>query len=100
MTAEGGSDMDDSGTLGIDPRELDERSLMHELEQIHRTRHDTLLHGSSDALDRHSQRMAELESEFLRRHPGRQVNAGRTRKGARARKAADGTDPDALRGLA
>ncbi|MCD0486410.1 DUF6158 family protein [Streptacidiphilus sp. ASG 303] len=85
--------------LGIDPGQLDESVLMHELEQIHRTRHDTLLHGSAEALDRHTSRMAELEAEYLRRHPGRQVTAGRTRLGARARGHADAMNPDALRGL-
>lgn len=92
--------MDDAATLGIDAGQLDESVLMHELEQIHRTRHDTLLHGSAEALDRHTSRMAELEEEYLRRHPQRQVIAGRTRLGARARTHAEGLNPDALRGLA
>ncbi|MFJ6213458.1 DUF6158 family protein [Streptomyces sp. NPDC092296] len=87
-------------TLGIDPAELDESLLMHELEQVHRTRHETLLHGSPEALDRHTSRTAELEEEYLRRHPERQVAAGRTRLGARARTRAGGTDPQAPRGLA
>ena len=84
---------------GIDARTLDESVLMHELEQIHRTRHDTLLHGSSEALERHTTRMVELEDEYLRRHPQRQVTAGRTRVGARARTHADATDLSAPRGL-
>ncbi|AXI81706.1 DUF6158 family protein [Peterkaempfera bronchialis] len=92
--------MDGAPTLGIDPGQLDESVLMHELEQIHRTRHETLLHGSAEALDRHTSRMAELEEEYLRRHPERMVTAGRTRLGARARTHAEGTDPDAPRGLA
>lgn len=72
--------------MGIDPGELSEADLIKELETIHRTRHDTLLHGSPDALSAHSTRMTELEGEYLRRHPdSRPVSPGRTREGARAR---------------
>ena len=70
---------------GVDPTELSEAQLLKELETIHRTRHDTLLHGSMDALHAHNTRMAELEGEYLRRHPDRLVSSGRTRQGARAR---------------
>ncbi|MGW7264575.1 DUF6158 family protein [Streptomyces sp. NPDC054842] len=70
---------------GVDPDRLDDQQLMRELETIHRTRHDTLLHGSNDALRIHNERMAQLEGEYLRRHPRRPVVAGRTREGARER---------------
>ncbi|MGP3982278.1 DUF6158 family protein [Streptomyces sp. KR80] len=70
---------------GVDPAELDDHHLLKELETIHRTRHETLLYGSADALVAHSSRMAELEAEYLRRHPDRQVVSGRTRRGARSR---------------
>lgn len=70
---------------GVDPTKLDEQRLMHELESIHRTRHETLLHGSSAALAAHNARMAALEGEYLRRHPLRQVTSERTREGARER---------------
>ncbi|MFI6348105.1 DUF6158 family protein [Streptomyces sp. NPDC050560] len=73
---------------GVDPGRLDDQQLMKELEAIHRTRHDTLLHGSNDALRAHNERMAELEGEYLRRHPRRPVAGGRTRAGAREREAA------------
>ncbi|MFD0070644.1 DUF6158 family protein, partial [Streptomyces sp. NPDC127574] len=33
----------------------------------------------------HNERMAQLEGEYLRRHPRRPVSAGRTREGARER---------------
>ncbi|MFH9419719.1 DUF6158 family protein [Streptomyces sp. NPDC017529] len=72
-------------TPGVPPARLDEQQLLRELETIHRTRHDTLLHGSPDALATHNARMAELEGEYLRRHPRRRVAPGRTRSGARAR---------------
>ncbi|MGW1541438.1 DUF6158 family protein [Streptomyces sp. NPDC002309] len=70
---------------GVDPGRLDDQQLMRELETIHRTRHDTLLHGSSAALRVHNERMALLEGEYLRRNPRRFVAPGRTRDGARER---------------
>ncbi|HEX5568784.1 MAG TPA: DUF6158 family protein [Streptomyces sp.] len=71
--------------MGIDPAKLTDAELLEELESLHRTRHDTLLHGSADALAAHTERTAELEKEYLRRHPQRAVAPGRTREGARAR---------------
>lgn len=81
------TDHDERGTTmtGVDPSRLDEQQLMKELETIHRTRHDTLLYGSNDALRAHNERMAQLEGEYLRRNPRRTVAAGRTREGARDR---------------
>ncbi|GGQ84257.1 hypothetical protein Saso_59820 [Streptomyces asoensis] len=76
---------------GVDPDRLDDQQLMKELETIHRTRHDTLLHGSNDALRAHNDRMAQLEGEYLRRNPRRFVSPGRTREGARER--AVGAEP-------
>ncbi|MFC7303328.1 DUF6158 family protein [Streptomyces monticola] len=70
---------------GVDPGRLDDKELLRELETIHRTRHDTLLHGPGDALDAHTVRMAALENEYLRRHPIRAVTPERTREGARSR---------------
>lgn len=70
---------------GVDPGRLTDQQLMKELETIHRTRHDTLLHGSNDALRAHNDRMAQLEGEYLRRHPRRLIVASRTRDGARER---------------
>ncbi|MFI8344686.1 DUF6158 family protein [Streptomyces sp. NPDC085639] len=70
-------------------RKLEEGRLLKELEAIHRTRHETLLHGSDDALVTHTKRMNELEHEYVRRHPGRAQTPGRTRSGARARTADD-----------
>ncbi|MFF1410463.1 DUF6158 family protein [Streptomyces sp. NPDC058289] len=64
---------------------LEEGRLMKELEAIHRTRHETLLHGSDEALVTHTRRMDELESEYVRRHPERAQTTSRTRSGARAR---------------
>ncbi len=72
-------------TMGIDPRDLDDDDLLRELRQLHTTRTDTLLHGSDDALARHTSRTNELESEYLRRYPERDVDPGRLREGARQR---------------
>ncbi|MFD7707226.1 DUF6158 family protein [Streptomyces sp. NPDC059785] len=77
---------------GVDPGRLDDQQLMKELQAIHRTRHDTLLYGSDDALRTHNARMAELEGEYLRRNPRRPVAAARTREGARDR--IGGPEPD------
>lgn len=86
---------DERGTTmtGVEPKRLDDQQLMKELENIHRTRHDTLLYGSNGALRTHNERMAALEGEYLRRNPRRTVAAGRTREGARERTAADATTP-------
>ncbi|MEV7414471.1 DUF6158 family protein [Streptomyces sp. NPDC089919] len=72
---------------GVSAERLADGALLKQLEAIHRTRHETLLHGSPDALRTHTQRMGELEGEYLRRHPERAPVAGRTRDGARARHA-------------
>ncbi|MFF4578682.1 DUF6158 family protein [Streptomyces sp. NPDC001389] len=74
---------------GAAPRDLEDGRLLRELETIHRTRHETLLHGSDDALATHTQRLKELEDEYLRRHPQRAPASGRTREGARARTPAE-----------
>ncbi len=86
---------DERGTpmTGIEPDRLDDQQLMKELETIHRTRHDTLLYGSDDALRTHNGRMAQLEGEYLRRNPRRPVAAGRTREGARERTGSDAAAP-------
>lgn len=59
--------------------------LRREVEQLHRTRHETMLHGSEDALQNHTARMLELEQEFIRRFPLEAAPDGRrTRAGSRA----------------
>ncbi|MFI6448299.1 DUF6158 family protein [Kitasatospora sp. NPDC050543] len=82
------SDVPRSKPEGISPHALDNDVLLHELEQLHRTRHETFLYGSEDALQRHTLRTGQLEAEYLHRFPHRQVTAARTRAGARAREAA------------
>ena len=68
---------------GVPPENLAETDLLRELEHLHTTRHGTFLHGSPDALREHSSRTAQLEHEYLRRHPEREVDPARTRSGAR-----------------
>ena len=68
---------------GTRTEELPEADLIRELEHLHRTRHETFLHGAPQALQEHSRRTDELEQEYLRRHPEREVDPARTRTGAR-----------------
>ena len=70
---------------GIPATTLDDDDLLRELAHLHKTRNTTLRHGSSDALMHHSERTAELEEEYLRRFPDREVDPQRLRAGARAR---------------
>lgn len=69
---------------GIPPNELADDDLRREVKHLHETRHDTLLGGSEDALQTHTERMLELEQEFLRRFPLEGApDARRTRAGSR-----------------
>ena len=72
---------------GVRPDDLAEADLLRELEHLHFTRHDAFLHGAPDALREHSSRTAQLEAEYLRRHPEREVDPARTRAGARGQDA-------------
>lgn len=58
---------------------LTDQDLLRELGTLHRTRHETLRHGSDHALARHSQRTEELEREYLGRFPEREVDRERQR---------------------
>ena len=62
---------------GIDPAGLGDDDLFRELASLHRTRLDTLRHGPEAALDNHLRRTAELETEYLARYPGREVDQHR-----------------------
>jgi hypothetical protein len=66
---------------GIDPAELTDDDLIREMASLHRTRLDTLRHGPDAALANHLRRTAELETEYLTRHPGREVDQSRVRTG-------------------
>ena len=62
---------------GIDPAGLADDDLFRELASLYRTRLDTLRHGPDAALENHLRRTAELETEYLARYPGREVDPGR-----------------------
>ena len=64
---------------------LDDEVLMHELQHLYEKRLDTLRHGSEDAVEASTRRISDLEGEYLRRRPGREVDPNRLRSGARAR---------------
>lgn len=70
---------------GIDPQYLTDEDLVRELDSLYRTRLDTLRHGSDDALEQSTARTVQLEHEYLRRHPEREVDPERLREGARQR---------------
>jgi Family of unknown function (DUF6158) len=69
---------------GIEATDLSDEDLRRELAHLHRTRHDTVLDGSHDALEMHTRRMLSLEQEFLRRLPEEgSPDPRRTRAGSR-----------------
>ena len=65
---------DDSG---VDPAKLPDDDLFREMASLHRTRLLTLRHGPDAALENHLRRTAELETEYLARYPGREVDPTR-----------------------
>lgn len=69
----------DGEPLGVDPTELDDEDLIREMHSLHRTRLDTLRHAADSALANHLRRTAELETEYLARHPGREIDPHRLR---------------------
>lgn len=83
--------VDGNDGLGIAPADLADEDLERELANLHRMRHETFLHGGWAALDTHTGRTLALETEYLRRHPGREVDVQRTRDGARDRRVAPET---------
>jgi hypothetical protein len=79
-----GSAMDEMD-IGVPAGQLSDADLLRELGELHRTRHETLRHGSEHALAWHNQRLTELEAAYLLRFPEREVDPQRLRSGARAR---------------
>jgi hypothetical protein len=70
--------------LGVPATELNDEDLERELLQLYRTREETFLTGSADALRTHTDRMLELEHEFASRFPEKvRPDRRRTRRGAR-----------------
>lgn len=67
-TRTGGAD------VGVEPARLDDETLLRELSSLHRTRLDTLRHAATTAVSTHLARTRELELEYLRRRPQREVD--------------------------
>jgi hypothetical protein len=62
-----------SGPLGVAASDLSDDELVRELASLHRTRHDALRHRPGAALGHRDRRSHELEAEYLRRFPEREV---------------------------
>ena len=56
---------------GLPARELSDEDLEHQGARAHATRNWVFLHGTAEQFQRHTERMLELEQEYLRRHPKR-----------------------------
>jgi len=56
---------------GIPARELSDEELERQGVHAHATRHWAFLHGTAEQFRTHTERMLELEQEYLRRHPQR-----------------------------
>ncbi|MDQ6874177.1 MAG: DUF6158 family protein [Actinomycetota bacterium] len=80
--------------IGIPGPDLAEADLLRELAHLHQTRNDTFLHAGADALVTHTARTVELEDEYLRRHPERDVDPKRLRSGAREKTSSDRQSSD------
>lgn len=69
--------------MAVDERhpttELTEQKLLAELTHLYQTRLDTLRFGAQSAWENSDHRIAELEGEYLRRHPEREVSERRER---------------------
>ena len=56
---------------GVPARELSDEELERQGVHAHAMRHWVFLHGTADQFRTHTERMLELEQEYLRRHPQR-----------------------------
>jgi len=74
-----------AGKFGLEPHRLDDAALERELRYLYATREETFFHGSRQALLNHTERLLQLECEYVRRFSERtKVDALRTRKGSRS----------------
>jgi Family of unknown function (DUF6158) len=70
--------------FGLDPHRLDDDALERELRYLHQTREETFFNGSRQALLNHTERMLELEREYISRFPEQtEPDPQRTRRGSR-----------------
>ena len=56
---------------GVPARDLSDEELERQGVQVHAMRHWVFLHGTAEQFRTHTERMLELEQEYLRRHPQR-----------------------------
>ena len=56
---------------GVPAEQLSDAELERQGRHAHATRHWVFLHGTADQFRHHTERMLELEQEYLRRHPKR-----------------------------
>ena len=70
---------------GVPARELSDEELERQGVHAHAMRHWVFLHGTAEQFRTHTERMLELEQEYLRRHPQRtwQGSGGGTATGSR-----------------
>jgi hypothetical protein len=60
-------------------KSLSDDDVFRELKQLYETRLETLRRGSDASVEHSSRRIAELEKEYLQRHPHREVSPRRLR---------------------
>ena len=58
-------------SYGVPASELTDAELEHQGSHAHATRNWVFLHGTAEQFRHHTERMLELEQEYLRRHPKR-----------------------------
>jgi hypothetical protein len=68
--------MTTAGKQGVPAIDLTDEDLVAELASLHRKRHEALRFAGDSPLSTHLRRTAELEQEYLRRRPGREVGQG------------------------
>ena len=71
LDAPRGHPVSDEPSSGRPPAELSDAELETQGKQLHDTRNWMFLHGSAAQFATHTERMLELEQEYLRRHPHR-----------------------------
>lgn len=69
--------MADVFETGVDPAQFSDDDLFRELSSLYRTRLLTLRHGPDAALENHLKRTADLETEYIARYPGREIDPNR-----------------------
>jgi hypothetical protein len=60
-------------------RSLGDEDLLSDLETLYERRLSTLRHGADAAVESSTRRIGELEQEYLRRFPDREVDPARVR---------------------